>query len=157
MSLSSVKRYAGLARRGGSLSPGKGSGRPPKIEESAKKLLEKDVEVRSAATVSERRHFLERVTGESLSDSTVGRLLKRMGFSQKRSVGSVKKDEFLRAARRIMVAGRLYASRLMFVDGLGANTALAPICAWSRRGEQARCSMPRNRAKNTTILASITV
>ncbi len=86
VSLSSVKRYARLACRGGSLVPGKGSGRPPKINESAKKLLEKDVEERPAATVSERRRFLERITGESLSDSTVGRLLKRLGFSQKNGV-----------------------------------------------------------------------
>jgi transposase len=83
VSLSSVKRYARLARRGGSLAPGKGSGRPPKIDEGAKKLLEKDVEERPAATVSERRRFLEHLTSESLSDSTVGRTLKRMGFTQK--------------------------------------------------------------------------
>jgi transposase len=83
LSLSSVKRYARLAHQGGSLAPGKGSGRPPKIDESAKKLLEKDVQERSVATISERRRFLEHITGESLSDSTVGRMLKRMGFSQK--------------------------------------------------------------------------
>jgi transposase len=84
VSLSSVKRYARLARQGGgSLAPGKGSGRPPKIDESANKLLEKDVEERPAATVSERRRFLEHITGQRLSDSTVGRVLKRMGFSQK--------------------------------------------------------------------------
>ena len=83
LSLSSVKRYARLARQGGSLAPGKGSGRPPKIDESAKQLLEKDVQERSAATTSERRRFLEHITGESLSDWTVGRMLKRMGFSQK--------------------------------------------------------------------------
>ena len=83
VSLSSVKRYVRLARRGGSLAPGKGSGRPPKIDENAKKLLQKDVEERPAATVSERRRFLEHITGESLSDSTVGRMLKRIGFSQK--------------------------------------------------------------------------
>ena len=83
VSLSSVKRYARLARRGGSLAPGKGSGRPLKIDEGAKKLLEKDVGERPAATVSQRRRFLEHLTGESLSDSTVGRMLKRMGFTQK--------------------------------------------------------------------------
>ncbi len=38
---------------------------------------------RPAATVKERRRFLEHATGKALSDSTVGRLLKRMGFSQK--------------------------------------------------------------------------
>lgn len=90
LSLSSVKRYARLARQGGSLAPGKGSGRPPKINESAKQLLEKDVQERSAATISERRRFLEHLTGESLSDSTVGRMLKRMGFSQKTDGGGTR-------------------------------------------------------------------
>ncbi len=83
VSLSSVKRYARSARRGGSLAPGKGSARPPKFGENAKKLLGKDVEERPAATVSQRRRFLEHITGESLSDSTVGRVSKRMDFGQR--------------------------------------------------------------------------
>src|SRR5215211_6644247 len=75
VSLSSVKRYARIAARGDPLKPRKGGGRPPKTEEAVKE--------RPAATVSDRRRFLESVTGKTLSDSTVGRLLKRMGFSQK--------------------------------------------------------------------------
>jgi transposase len=83
VSLSSVKRYARMARRVASLAPRKGGGRPPKTEEIAEKLLEEDVKERPTATVSERRRFLERTTGKSLSDSTVKRLLKRLGYSQK--------------------------------------------------------------------------
>ena len=44
--LSSVKRYSRIARQGGSLSPKKGSGRPPKVDEYAQKLLEEDVKER---------------------------------------------------------------------------------------------------------------
>jgi len=80
VSLSSVKRYARMAQRGASLAPRKGGGRPPKTDE---KLLEEDVKERPTAAVSERRRFLERTTGKSLSDSTVKRLLKRLGYSQK--------------------------------------------------------------------------
>jgi transposase len=83
VSLSSVKRYARMARRVASLAPRKGGGKPPKTEEIAEKLLEEDVKERPTATVSERRRFLERTTGKSLSDSTVKRLLKRLGYSQK--------------------------------------------------------------------------
>jgi transposase len=83
VSLSSVKRYVKIASRGDSLTPRKGGGRPPKTNQTAKKLLEEDVHKRPAATISERRRFLERTSGKSLSDSTVRRLLKRMGFSQK--------------------------------------------------------------------------
>ncbi len=83
VSLSSVKRYARIANRGASLEPGKGGGRPPKTNEAMKKLLEEDVKERPAATVCDRRLFLQNVTGNSLSVSTIKRLLKRMGFSQK--------------------------------------------------------------------------
>src|SRR5215217_1491011 len=83
VSLSSVKRYLRLAERGMSLAPRKGGGRPPKIDQTAQKLLEKDVKERPAATVSERRRFLEHTTGKALSASTVKRLLKRLGFSRK--------------------------------------------------------------------------
>jgi hypothetical protein len=38
---------------------------------------------------------------------------------------------------------------------MGANTSLAPLHAWSPRGERARLSAPRNRGKNTTLLASV--
>jgi transposase len=84
VSLSSVKRYARIASRGASLEPRRGGGgRPPKVDQTTEKLLEEDVQQRPAATVSERRHFLEQLTGKSLSDSTTRRVLKRLGFSQK--------------------------------------------------------------------------
>ena len=83
VSLSSVKRYARIANRGASLEPRKGGGRPPKVDQTTEKLLEEDAQERPAATVSERRHFLEQLTGKALSDSTIRRVLKRLGFSQK--------------------------------------------------------------------------
>ena len=83
VSLSSVKRYSRMAREGGSLEPRKSPGRPRKADEKARLLLEKDVEERPAATISQRRRFLEHITSTTLSDSTVRRLMKRLGFSQK--------------------------------------------------------------------------
>ncbi len=83
VSLSSVKRYSRISREGGSLEPRKSTGRPRKTDQKAQLLLEKDVEERPAATISQRRRFLEHITSTTLSDSTVRRLMKRMGFSQK--------------------------------------------------------------------------
>ena len=83
VSLSSVKRYLRIVQRGKSLAPRKGGGRPPKIDQTAEKLLEEDVKERPAATVLERLRFLECTTGKILSASTVKRLLKRLGFSRK--------------------------------------------------------------------------
>src|SRR3712207_6790010 len=87
ISLSSVKRYSRLASQGESLTPKKkGGGRPPKADETVRKLLEEDISKRPAATVAQRRHFLESFAGKSLSEPTLRRLLKRMGFSRKKGL-----------------------------------------------------------------------
>jgi hypothetical protein len=75
---------------------------------------------------------------------------------EKRQVGASERDEFLSAAWRVLVAKKIDAERLVFVDEMGSNTSLAALYAWSRRGDRARCSVPRNRGKNTTLLASMT-
>jgi len=96
--LSTVKRYAATARQGRPLAPKKHPGSKPKIDEGARRLLEADLEERPAATLPERREFLRRTCGVSVSDSTVSRMLKRLGWTRKRSVGANERDEFLRAA-----------------------------------------------------------
>jgi transposase len=84
VSLSSVKRYARMARQGDSLAPKKRPGRAPKVDEKVKKLLNQDMKERPAATIAERISFLESITGERLSYSTIWRLLKRLGWSRKK-------------------------------------------------------------------------
>lgn len=86
ISLSSVKRYAKMASQGRTLAAKKRPGRTPKINESTRKLLEEDIKERPAATVKERCRFLERLTGKSLSEPTIRRWLKRMGFSRKKGL-----------------------------------------------------------------------
>jgi transposase len=68
----------------------------------------------------------------------------------------MERDEWLRAAWRVTVARETAAERLVFVDEMGTNTSLHPLYAWSPKGERARCSVPRNRGPNTTLLASMT-
>ena len=43
----------------------------------------------------------------------------------------------------------------MFVDECSTNTSLTPLYAWSRRGERAFCSVPRNWGANVTLLSSM--
>ena len=76
---------------------------------------------------------------------------------KKRSVGATERDEWLRAAWRVMVAGEagLDVRRLVFVDEMGTNTSLFPLYAWSRRGKRAFASVPRNWGANVTLLASM--
>jgi transposase len=56
-----------------------------------------------------------------------------------------------------MVAGALDPRRLLFVDECGTHTSLAPLYGYAPRGERLRLSVPRNRGKNTTLLASMTL
>lgn len=82
--ISSVKRYVAAARQGRSLAPKKRPGSKPKLNGAERKLLEADLRERPAATLPERREFLRRVSGVEVSDSTVSRTLRRMGFSRKK-------------------------------------------------------------------------
>jgi transposase len=81
---STVKRYAATAREGMPLAPKKHPGSKPKIDEGARRLLEADLKERPAATLPERREFLRQTCGVSVSDSTVSRMLKRLGWSRKK-------------------------------------------------------------------------
>ena len=86
VSLSSVKRYAKLAEKGRPLAPKKRPGSQPKTGEEARRLLEADLKERPAATLAERCEFLERVCGVRVSESTLSRLLRRMGFTRKKGL-----------------------------------------------------------------------
>jgi transposase len=98
VSRSSVKRYAKLAEQGRPLAPKKRPGSKPKMDRAAKKLLEADLEERPAATLSQRREYLGRVAGVSVSDSTVSRMLERLGWTRKKIAGSER-------ARRVLEGG----------------------------------------------------
>jgi hypothetical protein len=54
------------------------------------------------------------------------------------------------------VSERLEASRLVFVDEMGANISLSPLYGWSRVGERLRAAAPKNWGKNVTLLSSMT-
>jgi transposase len=86
VSRSSVKRYAAARREGMPLAPKKHPGSKPKLDERARKLLEADVEDRPATTLKDRGRFLKEMTGVSVSESTLSRLLRKMGFSPKDGV-----------------------------------------------------------------------
>ncbi len=82
--ISSLKRYVAAARAGRSLAPKRRPGSKPRMDEIARRLLESDLEERPAATLPQRREFLRRVAGVRVSDSTVSRMLKRLGWSRKK-------------------------------------------------------------------------
>ena len=84
VSLSSVQRYSRMVREGRPLSPRETPGKRPKIDECARRLLEADLKERPAATLAQRCWFLERVARVRVSQSTISRMLKRLGWTRKK-------------------------------------------------------------------------
>ena len=72
-------------------------------------------------------------------------------------MGASERDEWLRATWRVMVAQKVDPTRLVFVDEMGTNTSLSPVYAYSPKGRRAYAEVPRNRGKNTTLLASMSL
>jgi transposase len=72
-------------------------------------------------------------------------------------VGASERDEFLRAAWRVLVCGKRDGRRFVFVDECSTNTSLSPIYGWSRRGQRVYFEAPRNRGANVTLLSSMSV
>ena len=55
------------------------------------------------------------------------------------------------------LASRFDARRLVFVDESGFNTSMTRLRARAPKGKRAYGKVPRNRGKNTTLIASITL
>ena len=51
----------------------------------------------------------------------------------------------------------LPAKQFVFVDECGSNIALTPLYGRAPKGQRATDSVPRNRGKNTTLIASLSV
>jgi transposase len=84
VSLSSVKRYAKAVSEGRSLSLGKAPGKRLLLDEKARRLLEADVQERPFAKLKDRQEYLQKVAGVSVSESTLSRALRQMGFGRKK-------------------------------------------------------------------------
>lgn len=54
-------------------------------------------------------------------------------------------------------ASKLPTKDLVFLDECGSNIALSPLYARAPKGERARGSVPRNRGKNTTLIAALSL
>src|SRR5579863_1939285 len=76
--------------------------------------------------------------------------------AQKKTLAASERREEERASFRDQVK-ELDASQLVFLDESGSNIALTPRYARAPTGERAQGSIPRNRGKNTTLLASLSV
>jgi hypothetical protein len=149
VSLSSVKRYLRIAKRGASLEPRRGGGRPPKPDETLEKLLKEDVEERTAATPSPKGGASCRVHHghgpERLYDSTVKWIYRKAALTKR--LGFTRKNELLLWGRWSETNGykgylegdalarEITPERLVFVDEeMATNISVHPLYALSPKG-----------------------
>ena len=92
--------------------------------------------------------------GQSLDDESSHQAL---GLdTKKKSLGASERNEEERAAWR-RETSKLPREQFVFVDECGSNIALTPLYARAPKGERARGSVPRNRGKNTTLIAALSL
>jgi transposase len=82
--ISSVKRYVKMAEESLSLAPKKAPGKRKKLDERAMRLLEEDLESRPAAKLKERVEFLFWVLAVRVSEATVCRMIRCLGYTRKK-------------------------------------------------------------------------
>ena len=76
--------------------------------------------------------------------------------AQKKSKVAQERDEGLRALWRWLVS-RFDVRRLVFVDESGFHTSMDRLRSRAPKGERAYGKVPRNRGKNTTLIASMSL
>ena len=76
--------------------------------------------------------------------------------AQKKTLGAAERREEERTRWREQMK-QVDARRLVIVDESGSNIALTSLYARAPKGQRAHGSIPRNRGKNTTLLASLSL
>jgi transposase len=76
--------------------------------------------------------------------------------AQKKSKIASERDEQSRGLWRLL-ASHFDAKRLVFVEESGFNTSMRRLGARAPKGKRAYGKVPRNRGKNTTLIAAITL
>lgn len=74
--------------------------------------------------------------------------------TKKKTLGASERNEEARAAWREQLK-QLDARQLVVIDECGSNISLTPLYARAPSGQRAYGSIPRNRGKNTTLIAAL--
>ena len=76
--------------------------------------------------------------------------------TKKKTLGASERDEAARAGYREHIK-QLDANRIVVVDECGSNIALTRLYARAPKGKRAYGSVPRNRGKNMTLIAALSL
>ena len=137
-------------------------GRPRAIRGEQEAILRARLAAAPDATVLEHGAWWAEQQGQRLSETTLWRAMRRLGWTHKKIPGSERArrggaQSVARKAWRAAVAQR-DPQQFVFVDESGTHTSLTRLYGWAPHDQRraARGSVPRNHGKNTTLVAALT-
>lgn len=154
MSLSTVKRYLKQRNQMGHVRPKKIPGRPSIKQASLQEKILKHLEANPDATLAEHCVLWEEESGIKVSIMTMSRAIDASGWTRKKTIVASERKEDEREKWREYVKD-LNARNFVFLDESGSSIALTRLYARAPKGKRAIGSLPRNRRKNITLLASL--
>src|SRR5215472_12074476 len=156
VSRATIKRYVRQRRETGHLRPRLLPGRPPKRAAPLQAGLVTQLEAHADATLEMHCQIWEQTSGVRVSVSTMSRIIKCIGWTRKKkTLGATERNEEARAAWREQRL-QLDARKLVVIDECGSHIGLTPLYARAPKGKRVYGCVPRNRGKNTTLIAALT-
>lgn len=161
VSLSFVRDLLKLYRETGHIDPKPHAGGTPRSIDGAHLLiLRKCVDRRPDATLEELREDYRTLTNQSVSVSTIGLSLRRMGYTRKKKsvhAQEARSDEVAEERHRFQQQAQpaLPAGRLHVLDETGLNLAMTPRYARSPLGQRAEGHAPFQRGLNLSVVGSL--
>src|SRR5438128_3302827 len=155
VSRASIKRDLKQRREEGHMRPKAIPGRPPKKRAQVEADVLPQLQAHDDATLEQHSAMWEQTHGERVSRWTMSRAIKRLGWTRKKSRSGRQS-----ATRRSGPLGeRTRASfrrkRWCFLMSAAPTLRLPRMTARAPKGERARGSVPRNRGKNTPLIAAL--
>jgi transposase len=154
VSRATIKRYLKQRRETGHVQPQAIPGRTPRKGAALQAHVGELLHERSDARLEDYCQMWESRFGVMLSPSTMSRASRRAGYTRKKTLAANEQKQQERAAWRAQ-ASQLDARQLVFIDECGSNIALTQRYGRAPKGQRVNGSVPRNRGKNTTLIASL--
>jgi transposase len=131
-----VKRYVRLVEVGKPLIPKKKRVSLPKIDQTARRLLEEELNERPAVSLKEPCKNLGSAVGLVISSSPVRRMIKCFGYTRKKNSERLKTRQMVESRLKNDDHKKLDTKRIIFVDECGPNASLAPQYVYCPKGAE---------------------
>jgi len=157
VSLSTVKRYIKQWREEGNIDPKPIPGRPSKKLASQRAKLQAQLEAFPDATLQEHCDMWEAISGVKVSTSTMSRAILYEKWTRKKKTLQASEQREEEREEWLKQVKKLDRRRFVFIDESGSNIALTRLYGRAPKGKRAKGSVPRNRGKNLTVIASLSL